>query len=285
MRKSVLALGVMVLIGGPTALAFFSGGFFDRPRLIAGIVAAALVIVAAALAPRPLPASTPGRVALAGLSVLTAWTGLSLVWAPRGGPRTSEGTPCSGRCRRGPTRPRRLPDVLARRPCGRRRRDGCSLRARPARAGPVPRRGCRAGDRGSCGSRVEPPSYRRVLAERRDRRRRRRVGDAGRAGAAGERRGGPRRPAAAPAAAASAAPLLPTRGRPQRGDRRAPPGRHRRHRAGGQATGHLPWGDRERRAVRVDRQQSLPVLARRRRRLGGQPSDWPGIGWLPRRVA
>ena len=85
MRKSVLALGVTVLIGGPTALAFFSGGFFDRPRLIAGIVAAALVIVAAALVPRPLPASTPGRVALAGLSVLTAWTGLSLVWAPLGG--------------------------------------------------------------------------------------------------------------------------------------------------------------------------------------------------------
>ena len=85
MRKSVLALGVAVLIGGPTALAFFSGGFFDRPRLVAGIVAAALVIVTAALASRALPASKPGRVALVGLSLLTAWTALSLVWAPLGG--------------------------------------------------------------------------------------------------------------------------------------------------------------------------------------------------------
>src|SRR5919108_3381863 len=85
MRKSVLALGVAVLIGGPTALAFFSGGFFDRPRLVAGIVAAALVIVTAALASRALPAAKPGRVALVGLSLLTAWTALSLVWTPLGG--------------------------------------------------------------------------------------------------------------------------------------------------------------------------------------------------------
>jgi O-Antigen ligase len=85
MRKSVLALGAAVLISGPTAIAFFSGGFFDRPRLVAGIGAWALVIVAVALAPRPLPAGAPGRVALAGLSLLTAWTALSLIWAPLGG--------------------------------------------------------------------------------------------------------------------------------------------------------------------------------------------------------
>jgi hypothetical protein len=85
MRKSVLALGAAALIGGPTALAFFSGGFFDRPRLIAGIAAWALVVVAAALAPTPLPTSTAGRVALAGLFLLTAWTALSLIWAPLGG--------------------------------------------------------------------------------------------------------------------------------------------------------------------------------------------------------
>ena len=85
MRKLVLALGAAALIGGPTALAFFSGGFFDRPRLIAGIAAWALVVVAAALAPTPLPTSTAGRVALAGLFLLTAWTALSLIWAPLGG--------------------------------------------------------------------------------------------------------------------------------------------------------------------------------------------------------
>jgi hypothetical protein len=84
MRRSVLALGAAVLVSGPTALAFFSGGYFDRPRLIAGIVAWGLVVAAVVLAPRPLPACTAGRVALAGLSLLTAWTALSLIWAPLG---------------------------------------------------------------------------------------------------------------------------------------------------------------------------------------------------------
>jgi hypothetical protein len=85
MRRSVLALGAVTLIGGATTIAFFSGGFFDRPRLIAGIVAWALVVVAAAFAPRPLPTSPAGRVALVGLVGLTAWTALSLIWAPLGG--------------------------------------------------------------------------------------------------------------------------------------------------------------------------------------------------------
>jgi O-Antigen ligase len=43
------------------------------------------VLVAAFSAPRPLPASTAGRVALAGLAALTAWTALSLLWAPVAG--------------------------------------------------------------------------------------------------------------------------------------------------------------------------------------------------------
>jgi hypothetical protein len=85
MRKWVLAIGAAALVAGPTALAFFSGGFFDRPRLIAGIAAWALVVVAAVLAPQPLPTSAAGRVALAGLFLLTAWTALSLIWAPLGG--------------------------------------------------------------------------------------------------------------------------------------------------------------------------------------------------------
>jgi hypothetical protein len=85
MRKSALAMGAGVLVGGPTALAFFSGGFFDRPRLVAGIVAWALVIVVALFAPRPLPSSVSGRLALAGLFLLAAWTALSIAWAPLGG--------------------------------------------------------------------------------------------------------------------------------------------------------------------------------------------------------
>jgi hypothetical protein len=85
MRRSVLALGAVTLIGGAITIAFFSGGFFDRPRLVAGIVAWALVVVAAVFAPHPLPTSTAGRLALAGLFGLTAWTALSLIWAPLGG--------------------------------------------------------------------------------------------------------------------------------------------------------------------------------------------------------
>jgi O-antigen ligase/polysaccharide polymerase Wzy-like membrane protein len=85
MRKTMLALGAAVLIGGPTALAFFSGGFFDRPRLIAGIAAWALVVVAAVLSPQPLPSGAAGRLALAGLVLLTAWMAVSLIWAPLGG--------------------------------------------------------------------------------------------------------------------------------------------------------------------------------------------------------
>jgi O-Antigen ligase len=85
MRGALLAAGVAILLAGSTALAFFSGGFFDRPRVVAGIVACALVVVAAAFAARPLPVSTAGRVAVAGLLLLTVWTALSLTWAPLGG--------------------------------------------------------------------------------------------------------------------------------------------------------------------------------------------------------
>jgi O-Antigen ligase len=83
-RGSVRAAGAAILIGGPTALAFYSGGFFDRPRLVAGIAAWVLVAVAAAVAERPLPASRSGRLALAGLVALCAWTALSYAWAPLG---------------------------------------------------------------------------------------------------------------------------------------------------------------------------------------------------------
>jgi O-antigen ligase len=85
MRRSVLAVGAAVVIFGPTALAFFSGGYFGPARLIAALAAVALVLVVALLAPRPLPTSTPGRVALAGLALLVAWTAVSIAWAPLGG--------------------------------------------------------------------------------------------------------------------------------------------------------------------------------------------------------
>ncbi|MEA2419187.1 MAG: hypothetical protein QOE60_1393 [Thermoleophilaceae bacterium] len=82
MRRSVLAVGAAVVIFGPTALAFFSGGYFGPARLIAAIATWALVLVVLLLTPDPLPSSTAGRVALAGLALLTAWTAASLAWAP-----------------------------------------------------------------------------------------------------------------------------------------------------------------------------------------------------------
>ena len=84
-RSTLQAAGAAVLLGGPTALAFFSGGFFDRPRLIAALGAWAVALAAAFTAPRPLPASAPGRVALVGLAALCAWTALSLLWTPMAG--------------------------------------------------------------------------------------------------------------------------------------------------------------------------------------------------------
>jgi hypothetical protein len=85
MRRWVLAIGAAAVVCGPTALAFFSGGYFGPARLIAGIAAWALVVLVVLLTPRPLPSSTAGRAALAGLALLTAWTALSIAWAPVAG--------------------------------------------------------------------------------------------------------------------------------------------------------------------------------------------------------
>ncbi|HEY6887801.1 MAG TPA: hypothetical protein VI300_08480, partial [Solirubrobacter sp.] len=81
-RRFDLVLAVPVLLG-PAALAFAKGGYFDVPRLVAGVVACALVLVAAARDARPVPRSA--YVAVGGLAALTAWTGLSILWAPIAG--------------------------------------------------------------------------------------------------------------------------------------------------------------------------------------------------------
>jgi Ca2+/Na+ antiporter len=70
------------LLVGPTALAFFSGGYFDRPRLWAGVVAWVAVAVAAVAYPRPLPRTRGAWLAVGGLTALTAWTAISITWAP-----------------------------------------------------------------------------------------------------------------------------------------------------------------------------------------------------------
>ncbi len=85
MRRWLLAVGATVVICGPTAMAFFSGGFFDRPRLIAALAVWVLVVVVGLTAVVPVPRSTPSRVALAALLLLCAWTAASVAWAPIGG--------------------------------------------------------------------------------------------------------------------------------------------------------------------------------------------------------
>ena len=85
MRARLPVLIALPLLLGPGVLACLSGGYFDEPRLWAGIAAWALLAVVAVTQPRPLPASGPGRLALAGLAGLTAWTAASLAWAPDAG--------------------------------------------------------------------------------------------------------------------------------------------------------------------------------------------------------
>jgi O-antigen ligase len=82
MSRAARASAAAVAVGGPTLLAFHSGGYFDRPRLIASIVAWALVAVVALTAEQPLPRSGAGRLALAGLALLFLWSVASYEWAP-----------------------------------------------------------------------------------------------------------------------------------------------------------------------------------------------------------
>jgi hypothetical protein len=70
------------LLALPALLAFGRGGYFGVTRVRVALLACLLLAVAAVVAERPLPRSRPGRLALGGLAALTAWTALSLTWAP-----------------------------------------------------------------------------------------------------------------------------------------------------------------------------------------------------------
>jgi O-Antigen ligase len=85
MRAIVLNGARAALLTGPTALAFFSGGYFDEPRAWAGLGAWIVVVVAVVADPRALPRSRNAWLALGGLGLLAAWTLLSIVWAPMAG--------------------------------------------------------------------------------------------------------------------------------------------------------------------------------------------------------
>ncbi len=75
-------LGAGALLAGPTVLAFGTGGYFEGPRLIAGVIAAGLALLAALLAARPLPRSPSGRLTIAAMALFVAWSGASIAWAP-----------------------------------------------------------------------------------------------------------------------------------------------------------------------------------------------------------
>ena len=79
---AIAAPAAALLLAGPTVLAFFSGGFFDVPRLIAALCAWALLALAAVAAPWPLLGRRSALVGVAGLALLAAWTGASIAWAP-----------------------------------------------------------------------------------------------------------------------------------------------------------------------------------------------------------
>jgi hypothetical protein len=85
MRRGALTGARVVLLAGPTLLAFFSGGYFDEPRAWAGLIAWILVVVALIAVPSPLPRARGARLALAALGLLAAWTLISMIWAPLAG--------------------------------------------------------------------------------------------------------------------------------------------------------------------------------------------------------
>jgi hypothetical protein len=84
-RTAVLGAARLMVLAGPTALAFFSGGYFAGPRAWAGLLAWLAVVAGVLMGAPPLPRYRGSRLALAGLAGLAAWTLLSMLWAPIAG--------------------------------------------------------------------------------------------------------------------------------------------------------------------------------------------------------
>ena len=89
-REGVAAVATAVLLAGPAAVGFASGGYFPVGRLCAALAALVLAAVAAVAAPHALPRTVPGRVAVAALAGLLAWTLVSRAWAPLAGPAIAD---------------------------------------------------------------------------------------------------------------------------------------------------------------------------------------------------
>ena len=84
MRRVMLTAARALALAGPTALAFFAGGYFDEARAWAGVGAWVGVFLAAVAGAR-LPRSRPATLALVSLALLAVWTLLSMLWAPVAG--------------------------------------------------------------------------------------------------------------------------------------------------------------------------------------------------------
>jgi hypothetical protein len=81
-RRVVLNVASVVLLAGPTVLAFFAGGYFEQPSLWAGLLACVLLAVAAVSVRAGLHRTRAVMLAIGGLAGLAAWTLLSTAWAP-----------------------------------------------------------------------------------------------------------------------------------------------------------------------------------------------------------
>jgi hypothetical protein len=81
-RRFALSTGTLLLVLGPTALAFFTGGYYEGPRAWAGLGAWLLVVLGAALSSGARPFHGPSRLAFGGLAALATLSLVSMLWAP-----------------------------------------------------------------------------------------------------------------------------------------------------------------------------------------------------------
>src|SRR3954451_12918013 len=88
--RPVLRVLRAVILAGPSALAFASGGYFDHARLVALIVAWGLAAAAVGLTDAPLPRSREGLAALGALAGYTGWIAPSTTWAALEGPAAAD---------------------------------------------------------------------------------------------------------------------------------------------------------------------------------------------------
>jgi hypothetical protein len=82
MRRGALSAARLLLLAGPTVLAFFTGGYFEGPRAWAGLLAWLLVVIAVVLGTRGIPRHRGAVLSLAGLTGLAVLSLLSMLWAP-----------------------------------------------------------------------------------------------------------------------------------------------------------------------------------------------------------